>query len=161
MAGSQKWRGIIKESATWRVYPWRINTIVTSACEDSDGNLIIGTLGEGIFWLGADGNWQRISDGAGIVVRLCALLCMDKQGNLWVGTDGAGSDRIKRKIFTLPDKLHPWNSAIVVRGCARRFVGGLWGAGRVLLANQFRAGFSRGPGYQNAWTVLVDHAQQG
>src|ERR1035441_10080663 len=55
----QKWRNNQRERDLG-VYPWRINTIVTSACEDSDGNLIVGTLGEGVFWLGADANWRHI-----------------------------------------------------------------------------------------------------
>ena len=68
----QKWKGNQRERDLG-VCPWKLNTIVASACEDSDGNLIVGTLGEGVFWLGADGNWQHISTDAGIVIGFCAF----------------------------------------------------------------------------------------
>ncbi len=65
-------------------------TFVTSACEDNDGNLIVGTLGAGVFWYEPDGNCRQISKAQGLSSDFVLSLCMDRGGNLWVGTDGDG-----------------------------------------------------------------------
>src|SRR5208282_4696878 len=88
-------------------YPWG-NSTVTSACEDKEGNLIVGTLGEGVFWYDADGKYQRISTEQGLSSAFVLSLCTDREGNLWVGTDGEYLDRIKRKIFNAPSEHRSW-----------------------------------------------------
>src|SRR5581483_6619572 len=77
--------------------PWG-NTRVTAALEDDKTNLVIGTLGAGIFWMNADGQWQNISTNQGSSAYVLAL-CEDRDGNLWVGTDGNGLNRIRSKVF--------------------------------------------------------------
>jgi ligand-binding sensor domain-containing protein/signal transduction histidine kinase len=154
----QKWKGNQRERDRG-VYPWRINTMVSSACEDSAGNLIVGTWGEGVFWLGADGNWRHISTEQGLSSAVVLSLCMDREGNLWVGTDGEGLDRIKRKIFDAPTEHHSW----VVQSISGDVSGGLWTAFNAHgvtcwftnSAQDFGVGRS-----SNAWTVLVDRKQQ-
>ena len=79
-------------------YLWG-NSPVTSACEDSDGNLIVGTSSAGVFWYEPDGKCRQISKAQGLSDDHVLSLCMDRGGNLWVGTDGGGLNRIKRKIF--------------------------------------------------------------
>ena len=154
----QKWKGNQRE-LDLGVYPWGINTIIASACEDTDGNLIVGTLGEGVFWLGADGNWRHISIDQGLSSAFVLSLCMDEQGNLWVGTDGNGLDRIKRKVFDTPTEHHSW----VAQSIAGDASGGLWTAFNAhgvsyWITNSVQDfGVSR---HQSAWTVLVDHRQQ-
>ena len=154
----QKWKGNQRERDLG-VYPWRINTIVASACEDSDGNLIVGTLGEGVFWLGADGNWRHISTEQGLSSAFVLSLCMDREGTLWVGTDGEGLDRIQRKTFNTPTEHHSW----VVQSISQDEAGGLWTAFNAhgvsyWITNSVQDfGVSR---HQSAWTVLVDHRQQ-
>ncbi|MGO9588216.1 MAG: two-component regulator propeller domain-containing protein [Limisphaerales bacterium] len=154
----QKWKGNQRERDLG-VYPWRINTIVASACEDSDGNLIVGTLGEGVFWLGADGNWRHISTEQGLSSAFVLSLCMDHERNLWVGTDGEGLDRIKRKIFDTPAEHRSW----VVQSISGDESGGLWTAFNAhgvsyWITNAVQDfGISR---HQSTWTVLVDRQQQ-
>jgi ligand-binding sensor domain-containing protein/signal transduction histidine kinase len=154
----QKWEGNQRERDLG-VCPWGINTIVTSACEDSNGNLIVGTLGEGVFWLGADGNWQHISTEQGLSSAFVLSLCMDREGNLWVGTDGEGLDRIKRKIFNTPSEHRSW----VVQSISGGESGGLWTAFNAhgvsyWITNSVQDfGVSR---HQSAWTVLVDRQQR-
>jgi ligand-binding sensor domain-containing protein/signal transduction histidine kinase len=154
----EKW-GSHQRERDLGVYPWRINTIVTSACEDSDGNLIVGTLGEGVFWLGADGNWRRISTEQGLSSAFVLSLCMDREGNLWVGTDGDGLDRIKRKTFSTPTEHHSW----VVQSISGDESGGLWTAfnahGVTCWFTNSAQDFGVGRG-SNAWTILVDRKQQ-
>jgi len=139
-------------------YPWG-NATVTSACEDQDGNLIVGTLGEGVFWYETDGSYQHVSKEQGLSSAFVVSLCMDRQGDLWVGTDGDGLDRIKRTIFNTPDKLHPWNA----QSLSRDAQGGLWAAfnaqGMTCWSTNLAQDFGVGRG-SNAWTVLVDRKQQ-
>jgi len=86
-------------------------------------------------------------------------LCMDREGNLWVGTDGDGLDRVKRKIFNTPAELHPW-AALSLSDDAQ---GGVWttfnadGLSYCLTnsVQDFAVGI-----YSNAWSVLVDSRQQ-
>jgi ligand-binding sensor domain-containing protein/signal transduction histidine kinase len=153
----QKWNATQLEK-DFGPYPWG-NATVTAACEDRDGNLIVGTLGAGIFWYEADGKCRQISKEQGLSSALVLSLCMDREGNLWVGTDGEGLDRIKRKIFDAPAEHHSW----VVQSISGDESGGLWTAFNAhgvsyWITNSVQDfGVSR---YQSAWTVLVDHKQQ-
>ena len=57
--------------------------IVTSACEDQDGNLIVGTLGAGVFWYDAEGSYRQISTDRGLSIRTCfpcAWIAMEISG---------------------------------------------------------------------------------
>ena len=153
----QKWNATQLEK-DFGPYPWG-NATVTSACEDKDGNLIVGTMGAGVFWYEADGKYRQISKEQGLSSALVLSLCMDHQGNLWVGTDGDGLNRIKRKIFNTPDEIHPWN-AQSLSGDAQ---GGLWAAFNAHGVTYWLANSAQDFGVgrdSNAWTVLVDHKQQ-
>ncbi len=52
-------------------YPWKQQ--ITSACEDRDGNLIVGTYGDGVYWFDADGKYTRISRYGRIDTRIHSL----------------------------------------------------------------------------------------
>ncbi|MBZ5685681.1 MAG: hypothetical protein LAP86_11660 [Acidobacteriia bacterium] len=116
----QKWKssGLEKD---FGAYPWG-NSVVKAACEDKEGNLIVGTWGAGVFWYDANGKYERISREQGLSSAFVLSLCMDREGNLWVGTDGGGLDRVKTKIFNTPAELLPW-TALSLSEDAR---GGLW-----------------------------------
>ena len=139
-------------------YPWG-NATVTSACEDGNGDLIVGTLGAGIYWYEADGKCRHISKEQGLSSVFVLSLCMDREGNLWAGTDGDGLNRIKRKIFQTPGGLHPWDAQSLSEDAS----GGLWVAFGAFGASYWRTNsvqdFHVGR-YQNAWAVLTDHQQQ-
>jgi signal transduction histidine kinase/streptogramin lyase len=84
---------------------------------------------------------------------------MDREGNLWTGTDGDGLNRIKKNTFNIPKESHER----VVQSVSEDARGGLWMAfnahgtfyRNTNLANGFGVGQS-----SNAWTVLVDSKQQ-
>ena len=59
---------------------------VTAACEDRDGNLVVGTHGEGVFWFAATGGCDHIATDEGRSHGVVLSLCFDREGNLWVGT---------------------------------------------------------------------------
>ena len=153
----QKWNATQPER-DFGPYPWG-NSTVTSACEDQEGNLIVGTLGEGVFWYDADGKYQRITTEQGLSSAFVLSLCTDREGTLWVGTDGEGLDRIKRKIFNTPSEHRSW----VVQSISGDESGGLWmafnahGVSYWITNSVQDFGVSR---HQSAWTVLVDRQQQ-
>ena len=122
-------RGRVQKSMNGQIekdfgpWPWG-NAVVNAACEDENGNLIVGTPGKGIFWFDADGHYRRISTADGLSSDSILSLCFDSEGDLWVGTDSGGINRVKRKMFNNVPGLHPWN----VRSVALDATGGLWAA---------------------------------
>jgi hypothetical protein len=72
---------------------------VTSACEDQNGNLVVGTLGAGVFWSDGAGKWTNLSTNDGLSSNQILSMQMDREGTLWVGTDGNGLNRVRRHIF--------------------------------------------------------------
>jgi len=155
----QKWRNGQLEN-DFGASPWG-NTNVTSACEDDDGNLIVGTLGAGVFWSDADGKFQHISTEQKLSSPIILSICLDREGNLWAGTDGGGLDRIKRKIFSAPDGLRP----LVAQSVAEDESGAVWTAyagGVSCTQSNVTTDFGPDQGLSdpNAWTVLADHRQQ-
>jgi signal transduction histidine kinase/ligand-binding sensor domain-containing protein len=137
-------------------FPWG-NAKVTAALEDGQGNLIVGTLGAGIFLADATGQWQNISNQLSSPYVLS--LCTDRDGNLWAGTDGGGLDRIKRKLFTTPLGLPERN----IQSISKDVRGGVWVAYGALGASywttnglqDFQIGLTH-----NAREVLADSQQR-
>jgi ligand-binding sensor domain-containing protein/two-component sensor histidine kinase len=138
--------------------PWGdIN--MNSACEDKDGNLIVGTFGAGVFWYEPDGKFRQISTNQGLSSPYVLSLCLDRGGNLWAGTDGGGLNRIKRKNFDTPAEFH----LLTARSISEDDHGGLWmafnarGISRWLdnSVHDFAVGLG-----SNAWTVLANQQQQ-
>ena len=152
----QKWKSGRLEKDLG-AYPWG-NSVVKAVCEDKDGNLIVGTLGAGVFWYDAKGSYERISKAQGLSSAFVLSLCMDREGNLWVGTDGDGLDLVKRKTFNAPAEFHPWPA----QSLSEDAQGGLWMTFGALGASYWQTNslqdFHVGR-YQNAWTVLVDRGQ--
>jgi len=102
-------------------YPWNASLQVNAACEDLDGNLVVGTSRDGIFWFDAKGNAQHLASYNGKLSHNTILsLLMDREGNLWVGTDGGGLNRVKRQVFDVAE-----NGRIVQSVCEDR-QGRLW-----------------------------------
>ena len=138
--------------------PWD-NRVVTAACEDKDGNLIVGTLGAGIFWYEPDGKYDHIGVEEGLSSAYVLSLCVDHEGDLWSGTDGGGLDRIKRNIFTKLPGLHPWAAQSVSADAN----GGLWAAFGALGASYWNTNSVRDYHvglHQAAWEMLVDPRQR-
>jgi len=132
---------------------------ITAACEDAAGNLVVAIKDAGVFWLQPDGSWCHISKGDGLSHNLVLCLSLDRDGNLWAGTDGGGLDRIKQKVFFAPAGL----SGETAQSVAQDANGGLWVAfnsrGLTYWLTNSVTDFGIGAS-SNAWTVLVDRRQQ-
>ena len=142
----------------WDAAPWA-NAHVSAAIEDREGNLVVATLGAGVFWLDRAGQWRPIGLEQGLSHNTVLAAAFDREGNLWVGTDGGGLNRIRKKSFAVPAGLHPW----VAQSAAADAWGGIWVAynGQGLSCWRTNAATDYGIGTAgNAWSVLVDRRQQ-
>ena len=100
-------------------YPWG-STAITAACEDDQGNLILGTYGDGVYWFDADGKFTHIL--SELTHGSVLSLAFDSEGNLWVGTNGRGLNRVKRRAFS----VLPVSKDLVVQSVSPDKNGGLW-----------------------------------
>ena len=153
----QKWTGNRLEK-DFGPSPWG-NSIVTSACEDNNGSLIVGTLGAGFFWYDADGRCRHLSTQQGLSSAYVLSLCLDREGNLWVGTDGSGLNRIKPKIFATPPDMNPWAAQSLSEDAS----GGLWVAYGAFGVSHWASNSVQNyyPGqHRDAWETLVDRQQR-
>ncbi len=158
----EKFRGDLREKNFGEV-PWG-GAGVAALCEDNEGNLIVGTLGAGIFWFDADGNFSHLTKTNGLSGDYVLSVYFDSEKNLWVGTDAGpggsgGLDRVKRKSFNAPAAL----ADRVAQSAAEDAQGGLWTAFnlRGLTYWLTNSATQFGLGRENrAWCVLVDQRQQ-
>ena len=136
----QKWNGRLERS--WP-YPWTSDVNGYAACEDSQGNLVVGTWGQGIFWFDAQGNATHLSTEDGLTGNTILSLQFDREGSLWVGTDGGGLNRVKRQIFEPLEACED----LAVRSVSEDGEGGLWfsstGVGTAAGANYLKEGVLR------------------
>jgi len=143
--------------------PWG-QTLVTAACQDDAGNLVVATRGKGVYWFDAKGDFRRLSKNDGLSEDYVLSLCIDSEHNLWVGTDGGGLDRVKRKSFSPQAELEGEG----VLSAADDQSGGLWASvnlhGLTYLNSNLMQHFSIGqesePGESKPGPVLVDGRQR-
>ena len=143
---------------SWDTTPW-VGAHVSAAIEDREGNLVVATLGAGVFWLDNAGSWQPIGLEQGLSHNTVLAAIFDREGNLWVGTDGGGLNRIKKRSFVVPAGLHSW----VAQSAAEEAPGGVWvaynGQGLSCWRTNAATDYSIGTA-GNAWSVLVDRRRQ-
>jgi ligand-binding sensor domain-containing protein/signal transduction histidine kinase len=106
----------------WGPYPWTNTLPIVAACEDRDGNLVVGTYGDGVYWFDAQGKYKRIRKEEGLSHNYVLAVTVDREGCLWVGTNGGGLDRVRRKLFDVLDR----SLGSVVQSVCEDGQGGLW-----------------------------------
>ena len=119
----QKWRTNHLE-LDFKEYPWGRAT-VSAACEDQQGNLVVGTLGAGVFWFDSEGKATALSTNEGLSNNYILSLHVDREGSLWVGTDGGGLNRVSRQVFKLLDE----SVDLSIRSVCEDAQGGMWFSG--------------------------------
>ena len=106
----------------WGAYPWTNTLPIVAACEDRDGNLVVGTYGDGVYWFDAQGKYARISMEEGLSHNYVLAVTVDREGCLWVGTNGGGLNRVRPKLFDVLDR----SRGSVVQSVCEDGRGGLW-----------------------------------
>lgn len=114
-------RQSLRPEKVWVGYPWGVSR-VTAACEDAQGNLIVATRDSALFRFDANGEPFAMNAAQGLSSDHILSLCSDRTGNLWVGTDGGGLNRIAHPVF---DVL-PESKGAVVQSVSADAEGGLW-----------------------------------
>jgi len=143
------------------LYPWG-TAPVRAACEDLEGNLIVGTQDGGLTWFDAEGHPTTLTGSQGLTHSTVLSLLMDREGSLWVGTDGGGVNRVKRQSF----KLLPATRNSVMLSVCEDAEGGLWLAStdrklKYCLNSEIRYyGTNQGLLDENFRSVFVDRNQK-
>lgn len=106
-------------------FPWPSATI-TCALELRDGTLAVGTVGEGLFLVFADGRpGVRISQLNGLPQNWIRFLFEDREGTLWAGSGNSGLVSIRSSPFALLAPPDRWNGSSVL-SVAAGTGGALW-----------------------------------
>jgi signal transduction histidine kinase/streptogramin lyase len=124
------WRmALVRNLAVQRVIDGAERTVVSpvpwfydpaAACEDLDGNLIVGTRREGVFIVSTNGEAVALSSltrKGGLSHSWVYSVVVDREGTLWVGTDGGGLNRVQQQVFRTVDQMT--NSVESVAGYAK------------------------------------------
>lgn len=102
-------------------FPWS-RVPVGAACEDRNGHLVVGTLGAGLFWFDGEGRATHLQRTNGLSNDYILSLQLDREGSLWIGTDGGGLNRLRRQVF---DVVTPTRDR-VVQTVSEDAAGGMW-----------------------------------
>ena len=141
--------------------PWGLD-LVTALLETKSGDLLVGTLREGLFLLSPGGTSLHFTRQNGLSHNWVLDLCEDHERNLWVGTGGGGLDVLRRRKVEMVKAPDDWQGRAIlsVTPCA---AGGLWvgteGAGLYRLDRGIVKPFTETNGLGNffIWSVLEDN----
>ncbi len=158
--------GVVRLRKTGRIaknlggYPWPMGVPVAAACEDKDGNLVVGTFGEGVYWSDGEGAWKHLRNE--LSHNFAIALAMDREGSLWVGTDGGGLNRVKTQTFG----ALPGTAGLTVQSTTEDRWGRLWfginGGGAACWTGQELLRFTNHQELPNLYvrSMLVDQSQR-
>ena len=83
---------------------------VTDIIKDKEKNIWIATYENGAYVLNANKKIRHITKKNGLVTNSLTTLFLDRSGNLWIGTNGAGLIKYGNKAFTYFNKISGLNS---------------------------------------------------
>ncbi len=138
--------------------PWGQDSI-TSVLERKSGDLLVGTLDEGLFLLSPDGTHQQFTRQNGLSHDWIRCLCEDREGNVWVGTGGGGLAALRTRSVEMMKVPDDWEGRSIL-AVTTRTEGGVWvgteGAGlyRLVDGAATRYDSTNGLGNLFVWSVL-------
>ncbi len=122
--------------------------------EDHAGNLWIATKGYGILCYRDPGTYRRLDTRDGLCGDFASCLYVDRQGNLWVGSDGGGLSRVTPALFGVAGRVQGLSSDRVT-AIENGPDGSLWIGTHADGLNRFDGkSFSRVTGYPETAGVL-------
>lgn len=137
------------------------DSFVACAMETKDGRLVVGTLDLGLFIVDPAGKVSHLTRESGLPHEMVKSLCEDHEGNLWVGTSGAGLIVLRRAKVVMANPPDDWRGRSVLSVAAGRD-GSLWagteGAGLYQLSKGQWRKYGSVDGLPNPfiWSVLED-----
>jgi ligand-binding sensor domain-containing protein/signal transduction histidine kinase len=140
-------------------YRWPVE--VSSACEDGDGNLVVGTRGAGVFIVKADGGVSVLSTNQQLSANGILSVLSDRDGTLWVGTDGGGLNRIRRQTFQTLEASRGWAvQSVAEDGAGNLWIGGSYKQGLGYWTNGTLVLYGGGAEPEPIQCVFVDREQR-
>jgi signal transduction histidine kinase len=122
--------------------------------EDHDGNLWLASTGFGILCYRNDGPSRRLDTRDGLCGDFASCLYVDRQGNLWVGSDGGGLSRVTSALFGVAGRVQGLSSDRVT-AIERGHEGSMWIGTHADGLNWFDGRtFTRAAGYPETTGVL-------
>ena len=86
----------------WIGGPWKCPSFKThfqTSAEDLDGNLWLGAFNDGVYRFSPGSGWSHYTVGRGLNTRAVRCVYVDREGSVWVGTDGGGLSRFRPRRF--------------------------------------------------------------
>ena len=74
---------------------------VQGMVEDTAGNLWLASYRDGLFLFRRNGTWEQFTAESGLTTSALRSLFCDREGNVWVGTDGGGLLRLKPRAWKM------------------------------------------------------------
>ena len=144
--------------------PWGLD-LPTALLETKSGDLLVGTLRQGLFLLSPDGTSLHFTRQNGLSHDWVLDLCEDREKNLWVGTGGGGLDVLRRRKVEMVKPPDDWQGRAIL-SVIPSMEGGLWvgteGAGLYRLEHGEVNPFAETNGLANffIWSLLEDSRRQ-
>ncbi len=142
--------------------PWG-NDSLTTLLETSRGELLVGTLADGIYVRAPDGEIWHCQRRNGLAHDWVRSLAEDGEGTVWVGT-GGGLNALRPRRIQMVSVPDDWEGRAILSVSPRR-AGGLWvateGAGLYEVFGETTRRYVGSNGLANlfVWSVLEDHRQ--
>ncbi|HEY0548379.1 MAG TPA: two-component regulator propeller domain-containing protein [Verrucomicrobiae bacterium] len=130
----------------------------SAGCEDLEGNLIVGTERAGVFIVTPAGEVTSLSTTNNLSRDGIRSVMVDREGTLWVGTDGGGLNRVKRRPFDTLEAVWDWTVWSVTEDAE----GGLWIASNGNGVGYWQSNsFQVVPGLANAYVKSIFADRRG
>ena len=105
-------------------HPWGTRQAVV-LYEAASGEVWVGTREDGAFMVAADGSEHHINRATGLAHDLASSISEDREGNLWIGSDGGGLSMLRRRALFMITPPDQWQHR-PVWSVSPSLDGGLW-----------------------------------